>query len=512
MRYQVLVVPALETMRLGTYERLAAFREKGGRIIFLGETPKYIDAMSDERPKKLFESCEHIAFERLPVLESLSDIREIEIRDSRGALSSALFYQLREEKTENNSIRHVFIAHADNPENPDLPAGDIITIKIKGLWKTTLLDTIKGEIIAQDAKHTEGWTIIKKPLYEHDSLLFRLENCQELPEADQQMPKLLTEALSNHGRIATPVASERVHFPFPVPVTLHEENVLLLDMAEYALDNEPYRKRDEILRIDNALRGELKWPQRSEDFAQPWVETDISTSHTLALRYTFESEENFENCYLALENAAKTKVLFNGEKAVHTNAWYVDKCIGKIKLPPVKKGNNILELTMPYGKRCDVEAAYLMGDFAVAVMGAKCTLRKCVRSLAFGDISRQGLPFYGGNLTYHLEAESRDGSLIVTASNYRGHLLKVSVDGKERGIIAYSPYRLELKGLIDGMHKIDLHYFGSRINTFGQLHCVDKSNGHWWGPNSWRGSGAEWSDEYCFWPQGVLKSPEITYL
>ncbi|MDR2608154.1 MAG: hypothetical protein LBC57_07155, partial [Treponema sp.] len=57
--------------------------------------------------------------------------------------------------------------------------------------------------------------------------------------------------------------------------------------------------------------------------------------------------------------------------------------------------------------------------------------------------------------------------------------------------------------------RVDIRYFGSRINTFGQLHANIRDPGFWWGPNSWRLTGPAWTYEYRFWPQGVLKSPEI---
>jgi hypothetical protein len=164
---------------------------------------------------------------------------------------------------------------------------------------------------------------------------------------------------------------------------------------------------------------------------------------------------------------------------------------------------------MPYGQKVNVEAIYLLGDFGVHVAGTRAVITEPVVSLGFGDITRQGLPFYGGNLSYHLEAERRGEELIITASSYRGHLLSVDVDGQDQGIIAYSPYTLNIKGLSAGPHRIDLIYYGSRINTFGQLHANVRDEGHWWGPNSWRSAGSAWTYEYRFWPQGVLKSPEI---
>jgi hypothetical protein len=173
-------------------------------------------------------------------------------------------------------------------------------------------------------------------------------------------------------------------------------------------------------------------------------------------------------------------------------------------------GKNTLELQTPYGVKIDIEALYLLGDFGVTVQGSFCTLIPPVRSLAFGDITRQGLPFYGGNITYSLEAAlpAQGGEIAVTC--YRGHLLRLKAGGEDLGVIAYAPYRLPLRKAGDAKSRnIEILYFGSRINTFGQLHCNIRDDSFWWGPNSWRSVGPAWTYEYRFWQQGVLKSPEI---
>ncbi len=59
-----------------------------------------------------------------------------------------------------------------------------------------------------------------------------------------------------------------------------------------------------------------------------------------------------------------------------------------------------------------------------------------------------------------------------------------------------------------GEHIIAIKAFGCRINTFGQLHHIQKKE-VWWGPGSWRTKGENWSYEYQFWEQGILKSPEL---
>ena len=317
----------------------------------------------------------------------------------------------------------------------------------------------------------------------------------------------LVSALHSPGAVSA--LGSPALFTTPVPITLHEPNVLLLDMAEYSLNNGEWHCREEILRLDTAARQELGWKTRGNVIAQPWVETDETTPHKIRLRYALHSAIDITGAELALEDAEVSAVTLNGENAMPPDGWYVDKCIEKVKLPAIRPGENTLIIEKPFGKKSNLEACYLLGDFGVEVMGTLCVLTPPVKWLAFGDITRQGLPFYGGNITYHLEAESSGGFIEIEASQYRGHLLRVLVDGEDRGAIVFSPYKLCINDLEDGAHKIDIVYFGSRINTFGQLHCVTRSKGYWWGNSSWLTEGANWSYEYKFWEQGVLKSPEI---
>ncbi|MCL2832810.1 MAG: hypothetical protein FWD78_06545 [Treponema sp.] len=525
MKYDAVIVPQMETIRSTTMDRLEAFRGQGGRLIFMGPPPAMTDAVPDERGQRLWDQSEHIEFDRLSVLNSLEELRDISIRDSSGALSRDFIYQYRQDSgssgTGNNStpIRWLFICHAGREQNRDIPRGGDYRIRIRGEWQVTEYNTMTGTSSSKDAGISAGWTEVRARLWDHDSLLLKLSGCSEIPAAlaggAAASAKAGGEAKADAAVRTKPAASK---MPVgAVDVTLHEPNVLLLDIADYALDDGQWRGKEEILRLDNALRAEFGWPLRCDSVAQPWVEQDKSVQHKLRLRFTFESELDIDGAELALENADVTSVVLNGMAAgkASVNEWYADKCIGRVKLPAIKAGTNVVELTLPYGKKTDAESCYLLGDFSVKVQGTLCTLGAPVRKLYFGDITGQGLPFYGGNLTYHLEAQCRadagksTGSITVEASSWRFMLLKAAVDGKDRGIIAFSPYKLTVDRLAPGKHKIDLTGFGCRVNTFGQLHNNMGHDGFWWGPGSWRTEGPGWSYEYRFWPQGILKSPEV---
>ena len=107
-----------------------------------------------------------------------------------------------------------------------------------------------------------------------------------------------------------------------------------------------------------------------------------------------------------------------------------------------------------------------------------------------------------------MKVELVPGRYELEICRYRAHLLRVVVDGVDQGALAYAPYRIGFDIAESGEHIIEIKAFGCRINTFGQLHHACKDN-VWWGPGAWRTTGSEWTYEYNFWQQGILKSPEL---
>ena len=152
---------------------------------------------------------------------------------------------------------------------------------------------------------------------------------------------------------------------------------------------------------------------------------------------------------------------------------------------------------------------FLLGDFRVETAGRMQILKKDKKEAAFCDITRQGYPFYGGNITYRIPFTARGGEVSVRASLFRAPVLHVAVDGKDMGHIAFSPYEADLGKLPEGEHLLELTVYGNRVNTFGTLHNCDKKE-EWFGPNAWRTTGDLWSYEYQLRESGLLKAPVIT--
>ncbi len=501
MKYDVIIVPECETLRSTTVERLAAFLDAGGKLIFMGGAPKYIDAKAEASGPAidLYNNprAERVSFSRGAILTALEPYRVIDIRNTSGSLTDNLVHQIRYDGDD----MWLFICPGKDPANPDISRRQGIKITVKGSFAVTLYDTLTGTISNQSCVHVNGNTVINVTLNQYDSLLFRLTPADTCT-ASEEKP----------ARVKPAVKALKV--PAAVPFTLDEPNVLLLDMAEYAFDDEDFAGPEEILRIDTAFRNKLGWTPWSGGADQPWYLPKETPTHRIRLRFNFRSEIVCKTPLLALETPEVAKIVFNGQSvAGNPTGYYIDKSIKTLVLPAIKKGNNILEIEYPYGKRSAVEWCYILGDFGVEVRGRCAKIVKAEKLLAFESITNQSLPFYSGALTYHFEAETSGGELELTIPQYRGAVITASVDRSTPAYIAFSPYKLNFGKLPAGKHKLDVTLWLPRTNTCSHLHCADDQVSYP-GPGTWRTNGDVWCYEYRLKREGITASPllnEITY-
>jgi len=484
--YTTIIVPSLRTIRSTTLQRLEDFHAAGGQLIFAGEIPSLVDVVPSDRAQWLAAQAHCIPFTERAIQEAVEVEREISVTTASGARAATVLTQLRSD----GSTRNAFLCQTDR--HYDLPE---MEVRFTGVWHVTQLDTSSGAVYRLPSARRGGMTTVVTTLPAHGSLLLRLS---PTPVTAQNPP-------------APRRWREQTRLSDPVPARLTEPNVLLLDRAAYCLDEGEWQPEDDILRLDNHLSAALGYPLRYEAVAQPWTDsTGVPSEHRLHLRFRFTSEISLSGAELALERADVTTLALDGHPidAVVTG-WYVDEAIGRILLPPIEPGTHTLELTLPYGPLTDIESCYLLGDFGVQVYGRHATITAPVRGLAFGDWTRQGLAFYGGNVTYQatLHVPEQD-EYALHVPHFAAPLLDISVDGRSPTPLAFAPYTDEIGSLAAGAHAIDIIAYGNRVNTFGSLHRPPK-DAIWHGPNSWRTKGDDWTDEYQLRPQGILSAPRV---
>ncbi|MBQ4517898.1 MAG: hypothetical protein II997_04830 [Clostridia bacterium] len=518
MQYETIVVPNCETLRKTTFDILKAFKEKNGRVLFVGECPKYIDALPSDEVQAFYQSCEHCENGQIALLRALKQERTAELVDAIGESVHNMLHAFRED----GDVKWLFLAHCDKELKyirhykqtatpTDTPVREAFTIILNGSYIPKLYDTVAGTVSDLTYEVKNGKTYIQCEIYQQDSLLIRLTEGTGSFLVEKPKYQVL----------------QTIDFKDNVAFCREEDNVYLLDMAEYKLDEADFQPKDVILRLDDECRKVLGYPEATGREEQPWVLGPDKISHYITLRFKVKSSYDVPNTYIAGEEAEWIRI--DGKEIDLTPVgYYVDESIKKYVAGALGKGEHIIEIKTPIGKRTSVENYYLLGNFDVDLRGCEAEIIPPKKTVGFGDLTRQGMPFYGGNLTYKTKIyAAEDCRFRMRVSRYRGACVKVFLDGEEQGYIAYAPNLLEIPKVTAGEHELEFKIFGNRINTFGDVHNCSYTD--WFGPGAFyafhwkyaehqKGIPEEmpytscWTYEYNLKPFGILSSPVVQLL
>ena len=222
--------------------------------------------------------------------------------------------------------------------------------------------------------------------------------------------------------------------------------------------------------------------------------------------------------HLAIEQPGDFDIRLNGVQlpAEDDAGWWCDQSLRLLPVNPALLQVGLNELTLSntrYTARSNLEIIYLLGNFGVALRGTDASLTRPPATLKLGDWTRQGLPFYSGNLTYlwrnvkvplHARAQC-----LLRIPAFRGTAIRVLVNGRPAGIAAWPPYEVDITGHCAGKPlTIGVEILGHRRNSHGPLHHTEKWP-RWTGPAEFETRDALWREDYQLVPCGLMAPPEI---
>lgn len=526
MKYDVVVIPPTITLRSSTLDILDKFRQAGGRVIFAGDVATLCDALPSSRPAELAAKCEKTAYARASLLAILDEYREVRVINAHdGANVGGLLHQIRDL---DNGQRILFLTRTERI-GVQVPA----RVRLKGNWTLESLDTSNGSISPLEASIENGWTTLETFIYPHGHLLLRLTPTDQtyIPRTRSIRTMTIEESIAGDRYLEKAIVGRLSQEC--IPISLDEPNVLPLDTAEWRLDGGEWQPAEEILRIHTKLREKWGMEPKSILIVQPWVYPVSEKCYgVVELRYTIHAEVKLSGTFLALEQPAETRILLDGEPVAYKDEGYwTDSSMRKTRLPDMEPGDHTITFIRDYHDDTEIDLAYLLGDFGVKVENRRLTAVAPVRSLHWGNIGPQGLPFYSGNITYHttfstdcreplfLRIPSRVTSLDpqlpkwrlcareVEFAMFRGTMLDVKLDGKFAGDIAFAPYELPLNTLAPGEHQLDITLYGHRYNSFGSLHLTGRM--FWVFSDTWHSFGEDFTYTYRTLPIGIMCEPLI---
>lgn len=486
MSYDVIVVPSVRTLRSTTVDALERYVEAGGEVIFAGEVPSLVDAAPSTRSKQLAAKATRCKWDKVELVCLLDAYRDIDCTDTAGIRARELFYQLRQDGTE----RHLFLCHLNR--KVALPGQQV---RLRGSWIARLKDTATGCTCEIETRREGSHTVIPLEFTAHGHALITLRRGK-------------SHALAHPRPMNWQDAGE---LSDPVRISLSEPNVLLLNQAEWRWNDEPWQPQEEILRLDNLVRARCGLPPHEGEPAQPW--TDDSHAPALgrvSLRIRINTQIKLKTPILAIEEPLAWSIQAGRHTvSARPSGWWVDEAIRQIKLPDLSRGEHIMTLSRNYTRKTRLEWVYLLGDFGVMLSGRHVALSAPVRKLSFGDWTRQGLPFYAGNVTYHCVVNRVEHApLALHFPRFSAPLLRVSEKGGGSAPVAFAPFRYHLKSRKGDSRSVAITAYGNRHNAFGPLHNIDP-NLTWIGPDAWRSTGDHWTYEYQLKPMGLLAAPRL---
>lgn len=491
-KYKTVLVAGVDTIRSTTVNLLEAFMKAGGKVVFAGKIPDYMDALKSSKPAEIAQNAIHIELTPDAIAQNCATGREVK---TVGKNIETLFAQTR--LTQEG--KYIVLMNVDRENGYNNVQLDLGTGGYAEAWNPET-----GEIESVEYTVDNGKILV----------------CTDLP------PVCTKIYLIKQSGNQLPIKKEKVLFEQKAPeeyeYKLDEPNLCVLDKVSISINTKEFSPELDVLKADSKIRDVLGLPYRGGTMLQPWFANKYRNAQDtvcgqVAVRYEFFINElpqkDVELVVEEAQNYHAVKINGNALDTVNTNGKWIDICFDKLNLPKeyLHTGSNMIELSFDYKPTSGCEAVYILGNFGVTLRGDKPVIDQLPEKLKIGDITPQHLPFYSGKLSYVLPVSQFKGKkALITVENFKGACVKIKNSTDEK-IIAWEPYTAEITDLIRDTDTLNVEVVLTRRNTFGPLHQLPAIVSSY-GPTNFLTVGDEWSDAYVLLEQGLLSAPVITVL
>ena len=500
MAYRVVLLSGVETIRPSTLEILKKFADMGGKVVFAGKLPEYINAVPNDEPKAFAKgSCVCVDFDEDAIVSSIKPCSRmnVSVKKADGSVAKEVFVGMRDY---GDSLGLVLLNTNRNLESGDLTVEiDTDEYKFAELW--SFEDGSRADACNM-VSHSDGKIVINTKLVPAGTQAFVLTR-----DKDESLEPLKVEM--------TLVGTANPDGEFPYE--LNEQNVCVLDFAKFRIDGGEWSEEKEILKIDRAVRDKVHIERRGGEMLQPWY----SKLHHkqkygfIEVEYSFDIDVMPESdVILAGERPELLNYAVNGvrveSRGVHD--FWIDDCFKKMTVPLslLKKGRNTVTVSCEFMRTTNLEALYLVGDFGVRIDGNIRTLVSRPEKIDFGRLENANLPFYTGEVTYVLTPDKYESignvaegeRVILSPEGFTGSLVRVCANEIPEQRLCWDPYDADVTEAIRNREDIYVSVVGTRRNLFGPLH-LNTATRTSDGPAHFVTEGKSWSDDYVLIDSGL---------
>lgn len=496
MGYHVVIIGGMETIRQSTLQILKEFIEFGGKVIFTGEVPAYVDARRSIVPADVARQAICIPFESKQLVQEVRkhSLYHLDVLRPDGNVEEEVFVQGRSYAEGFGFVLLNLNAQEEKKVQVRCQADENYNIEY---W-----DFESGKCYCADKqlKTEEGQCVITVSIPPAGTKAFVLTK-----EKDESLSTTPSEPRTLDSMVIQGNYEYR----------LKESNVCVLDKVAWRVEDGDWSEPKEVLWADRQLRAHFGLEYRSGQMLQPWYVKKYAneTYGAVELQYQFEVDTLLEDdICLVGERPEQMQYFLNGVPldCGDQNDFWIDVCFKKMHISKklLRKGSNTITVRTTFSRLTNVEALYLIGDFGVKIGDACNCLTVLPKKIGGQNLMNYYLPFYTGEITYYVTPEMyqdvkiEEGQRIcLVAQSEYASLYKIKTTMGEK-ILYWEPYEADITEAVVNGEIIEVTVVASRRNVFGPLHLKPAVRGSY-GPHSYVSEGEEWSEGYELLPNGL---------
>jgi len=191
-----------------------------------------------------------------------------------------------------------------------------------------------------------------------------------------------------------------------------------------------------------------------------YTTTFVATEHVAGMRLILDGIPEHARGVPAVARSlmgheTEPQVLLNGKPETETLPWEVDPAFHVVALPGAgEHGTHTLEIVVRnhgwFPQPGLQEYVWLAGDFAVDCDGG-APLLTAARGIRPGAWEPQGFPCFSGTGAYYADVSLPGGvagKRVFLEAGRVGDLMEVEVNGRDLGVRAWPPYRVEVSDVV----------------------------------------------------------------
>ncbi|MDR3167193.1 MAG: hypothetical protein LBT93_04545 [Treponema sp.] len=501
--YRVVILPPMDTLLGSTLDLLTKFLDAGGSLIAVKPLPFMVEGEASEKPAVLLGHPRvAIAGDALRVGPLLEDLlpRRASVTGPDGFQDGHVLCFL----AELGDMWCLFLANNDryrrHPVKVSFPAIEAGAVR--------RLDPLNGETAPRplrDGAFTEDLGPADSGLY-----LIEKKGAGILFPEDASSPALFPSGPGeNSGK------GFYASFSPECIVRRNMPNTLSLDKCRWRFEGGQDSLLMEVWQAQEEIRQTLDMPSVAFNGITQryrWVDQPHrNDGKPVVFSFPFTAAYAAEQIDLILEDAREYTLFLNGREVPRRiTGWFLDRGFDRLSLPPLREGENLLELSCGYRNRMQTEDIYLAGDFSVDTRRRIVPENTRIRT---GDWTLQGYPHYAGSLTYVYTfpwAPERGEGLFLELEDFVATAIILRVNGREYPLPWKAVMPVDITGALvsEGENRLEVEVLSSPRNLLGPFHLA-RGKTETTHDGSFRARGAESIEGYHFHPYGLYAPPRL---